>query len=146
MIQLNYLIAALMLALLAALSAVPHVHAHGGLSAIARGHSGQPNTRVLHSQDDLQLQAGTIVEGVVVGEASAGEQSLLATGVARSRSLLHGSRSPKDYPLCNQCRTLNCTKRGCTGHCRKHNKLFNCRSKTPPPEPKRYSKHPANIK
>ena len=90
MIQLSHLIAALMLAVLTALSAVPHVHAHSGLST--SGASGQP--RVLQSQDGLQLQAGAIVDGFVLGEVSAGEQALSATGIAGSRHLLHGTGRP----------------------------------------------------
>ena len=132
MMKLNHLIAALMLAVLATLAAVPHAHAYGGLSA--SGGSGQPRT--LQRQDDLQLQAGTIVEGIVLGEASAGEEALLATGLARSRNLLHGSSDPKDYPHCPRCRIVSCSKNRCTGHCRKNGQLFTCLTQSPGPVPK----------
>ena len=133
MMHLNNLITALMLAVLAAVAAVPRVHAYSGTSA--SGDSGQ--ARALQSQADLQLQPGIIVDGFVLGEASAGEQTLLASGVARSRQLLHGSRRPQAYPMCNQCLLLECSKNRCSGHCRRGKKLFDCKSKGLPLQPAR---------
>lgn len=44
------------------------------------------------------------------------------------RSLLHGTKKPKQYPKCTRCRMLRCNARGtyCSGHCRQKKKLFFC--------------------
>ena len=69
------------------------------------------------------------VSGEIQGAYST---AALAAGAGSARRLLHGKRRPSAYVRCNACTIISCNQdtKICTGHCRKRQSLFTCRTRT----------------
>ena len=72
-----------------------------------------------------------IPDAVLTGEVQGVySTAAVASWAGAARGLLHGKRRPSKYAWCSQCTLISCDRdRGCSGHCRKHGKLFTCRSR-----------------
>lgn len=105
-------------------------------------HEMQPE-RVRQADRHAAESAPLVIQNAVVtGPASPEKQaefdadsephgSGLDSGAGPQRSLLHGSRRPARYSICDTCTIDSCQGRACTGHCREDRKLFSCAGKRP---------------
>lgn len=146
-LEIKNVVHVLMFAVLAMLASVPDVY---GRSSLARDDKGS-QARSLQSHEDTY----TIIQGVVIGEASAEVEALIDEEIGSLsgiRQLLHGDHSARRNSICPVCKVPSgCTgSRTCLGHCRSGKRLFSCgpkggftpQSSKPKPHPKSPPKSP----